>query len=609
MLEAGQVLCDNYPDLRTPIQEALALHDALLSTTGMRKHARRPAVQTPQEFGPPCEGGPRYAIRELLGAGAAGDVYLGVDRLLSDKDGEALVAIKVLRLAEESELARQRLADEATRARRVDHPNVVRVLDRGITETGEDFVVMEYAPDGTLVDWRDGAAQTPTAERVAEIVTGVARGVHAIHAAGLVHCDLKPDNIVLGSKGKPKIADFGLALRGGDAESMAGSNHPLGNLAFMSPEQFRMEDGALTPAADIYALGGLLYWLLTGQLPNGESRREVSRSHRESTKEPRPPFGDRSEIPIDRDLEAICRRALHPDPAERYESASMLADDLTRWRRREPIAWTKPSLGWNARLWIRRRPGQAVLAALLTAALVGGAVVAGRLSTVAERRALEAELIAERLEKREGDIARSLEGLYRYIELRKAGSTGKPVGDTLLTTGPFLFFAGSPQFAETAALATVDELHTDLLPKLIERVSAKAGPRSVEALIWRTVLGFSFLRAGMPAEAERVLNEVASDAEATFVAGDPWLDAIEALDHCAAVNRRWAMIEREGRSPSAEEGDEMVAELEAADRLLADRPKDSGFRKYILDRLEMLKQLGDATAAAPPPTATPSPGP
>ena len=122
--------------------------------------------------------------------------------------------------------------------------------------------------------------------QAAAFIERIARGVHAAHMAGLVHCDLKPNNVVLSVAGEPKVADFGIAIRATDpgpavaALDESGDDEPLGNLAFMSPEQFRMEPGALTIPSDVYALGGMLYWMVTGELPNGSTPEEIRRQVR-----------------------------------------------------------------------------------------------------------------------------------------------------------------------------------------------------------------------------------------------------------------------------------------------------------------------------------------
>jgi serine/threonine protein kinase len=213
----------------------------------------------------------------LLGSGGSGDVYLAADRQLSEQGHEALVAIKVL-AGDRGPWARQRLIDEATKARRVTHANVVRVLDRGVSDDDEDFVVYEHVAGGDLGEWLDRRPQRLSARDAASLMSRIARGVHAAHAAGLVHCDLKPGNVLMTAEGEPRVADFGIAVRADDeaAQYSGDREQPIGNIAFIAPEQFRMQDGCFSIAADVYALGGMLYYLVTRATP----QRSVSGRHR-----------------------------------------------------------------------------------------------------------------------------------------------------------------------------------------------------------------------------------------------------------------------------------------------------------------------------------------
>ena len=195
--QAVEKLIAEHPVLEAPIREAAALAEAVWSTTGLRSRVRGPSRRLPCEFGPRLpNGASRYQLRALLGSGGSGDVYLAVDRQLSEQGHEALVAIKVLS-GDRGPWARQRLIDEATKARRVTHANVVRVLDRGVSDDDEDFVVYEYVAGGDLADWLGEESRHLSASKAAELLSRIARGVQAAHAAGLVHCGLKPGNVLM----------------------------------------------------------------------------------------------------------------------------------------------------------------------------------------------------------------------------------------------------------------------------------------------------------------------------------------------------------------------------------------------------------------------------
>lgn len=362
--KAIESLSARFPTLAGPIADAAALNAAILSTSGLETRFRdAPERPTPSQIGPNLDHrGRRYELRRRIGFGAFGQVYLALDRLLSEPDHEAFVAVKFIPALGTPETA----PAEASKTRRIEHPNVVRVLDSG-NDGPDDFIVYEYIDGGTLAEHLQRHPPPLEPRKAAALMSGVARGVQAAHAAGLVHCDLKPSNILLTRDGVPKVTDFGIAVRAHDAarRDRAG-DRPPGNLAFISPEQYRSEPGALAPASDVYALGGMLYYLFTGALPNGQSPEEVAATH--------DPVHGRRAAPelnasrrFDRDIAAICRRALAPDAAHRYASAGQLADDLEAWLRLFPIAWTNPSVWRAGRLFARRQP-------LAVAALLGWSI-------------------------------------------------------------------------------------------------------------------------------------------------------------------------------------------------------------------------------------------
>ncbi|MFG0284329.1 MAG: serine/threonine-protein kinase, partial [Phycisphaerales bacterium JB039] len=364
-------LVSRYPKLQRPIREAAMLAQALRSTTSIRRRLTHdhPARRLPADFGPRlADGRARYELLELLGEGASGAVYRAVDRHLSDDGAAATVAIKVFAPGADPALA-DWMRGEALKARRVSHENVVRALDRGETDEGESYIVYEFVDGGDLGSYVRARGLPLPARQAARLLSQVARGVQAVHAAGLVHCDLKPGNIAMTRDGAPKVADFGIAMREGQQPraELGAPGAPLGNLAFISPEQFRGDPGAYSFPSDIYALGGMLAYFVTGELPNGATAEAIRTSHRA----PRPVDPPAR---LDRDLRRIIVRATDPDPARRHASASELADDLDRGAQRRPLQWGRTGLGRRARLFARRRP---VLTALALLALGGVATAAG----------------------------------------------------------------------------------------------------------------------------------------------------------------------------------------------------------------------------------------
>ncbi|MBA3790187.1 MAG: serine/threonine protein kinase, partial [Rubrobacter sp.] len=201
----------------------------------------------------------RYAVSRLLGSGGMGKVYLARDEDL-DRD----VALKVLReqYAEDEGFV-ERFEREAKSAASLNHLNVVAVYDRGRSEDGSYYIVMEYVPGGTLKDrvLREGALDPGEAVRV---VAQVADALGVAHEAGVVHRDVKPQNVLLTVSGDAKVADFGIA-RAAHATTITESGLVLGTANYMSPEQ-AMGD-PVGPAGDLYSLGVVLYEMLTGEVP------------------------------------------------------------------------------------------------------------------------------------------------------------------------------------------------------------------------------------------------------------------------------------------------------------------------------------------------------
>lgn len=260
---------------------------------------------------------PGYNIVRLLGRGAMGTVYEAIQLTLIRP-----VAMKMLSHADKDEhLAR--FHSEAAAVAKIQHPNIVQVYE--INEhQGKPFITFELVLGGSLDEKMKGKPHSP--REAATIVETLARAVHAAHEAGIVHRDLKPSNIMLTKEGQPKITDFGLAKQlEGSTSSQTQAGEILGTPHYMSPEQAMGRISEVGPGSDVYALGVILYELLTGVLPNkGETVLETLDLVR--NKEPE---SLRKYVPsLHRDLETICLKCLQKKPRHRYESALSLADDL-----------------------------------------------------------------------------------------------------------------------------------------------------------------------------------------------------------------------------------------------------------------------------------------
>jgi serine/threonine-protein kinase len=385
-LEAGQTpdpaqWLARYPELQTELRQFFADQDKVRHLTEplrpVAEAARLAAVATP---GPRTAAGlpaglvPSFGDYELLaemGRGGMGVVYKARQKSLN-----RLVALKMIRadrLASPTEV--QRFRNEAETVAGLDHPHIVPVYEVN-EHQGQVYFTMKVVEGGSLAHRPDRFAPDPRS--AARLVATVARAVYHAHQRGILHRDLKPSNILLDDEGRPLVTDFGLAKRVEAEGGLTQSGALVGTPGYMAPEQTTGQKGVVTTAADVYGLGAVLYFLLTGRPPfQGETVLDTLLQVRE--KEPEPP--NRFNPRVDRDLETVCLKCLDKDPARRYGSAQELAEDLERWLKGEPIE-ARP-LGPTARLWRwgRRNPrvvgaAVAVLLGVITAAATAGWAVA-----------------------------------------------------------------------------------------------------------------------------------------------------------------------------------------------------------------------------------------
>jgi len=259
----------------------------------------------------------RYVIKRKLGSGGMADVYLAEDQELGRR-----VALKLLddRHAADEQFV-ERFRREAQSAAGLNHPNIVSIFDRGLAE-GTYYIAMEYLDGRTLKELlvRNGPTPVPIAiDYARQILSALAFA----HRNGIVHRDIKPHNIVVGSDGRLKVTDFGIARSGASQMTEVGSI--VGTAQYLSPEQAR--GAPVDPRSDLYSLGVVLYEMLTGKVPfTGETPVEIAMKHLSQV--PTPPSELRPEVP--HDLDAVVMRALAKDPAQRYGSAEEMDADLAR---------------------------------------------------------------------------------------------------------------------------------------------------------------------------------------------------------------------------------------------------------------------------------------
>jgi tRNA A-37 threonylcarbamoyl transferase component Bud32 len=426
-LRAGEQPNPQEYQLRFPGQDDLI--DALLPASeaftlpGANQTAPDP-TSFPQSFG-------EYELLAEVASGGMGVVFkarqVGANRTVALK----MIRPEILKdLKEDPQQQRvwlERFRAEAEHAAGLDHPHIVPIYEVG-EQQGRPFFSMKLIEGQSLSQRLQDESGDPQA--AARLIVKVARAVHHAHQRGILHRDLKPGNILLDAQGEPHVTDFGLSRRLDNSRALTQTGALLGTPSYMAPEQVRAAKD-LTTAVDVYALGAILYELLTGRPPFRGELYDVYMQILE--KEPEPPHALNSAL--DRDLETVCLKSLEKEPGRRYESAAALADELERWLRAEPITARQP--GWLERglKWARRRPMLAAVYGLVLAVLLlgvggGGALwlwqraeqanglLAGALGELgAEKERTEQALERERTAK-EGE-AKAKDDLDQVLYLRR----------------------------------------------------------------------------------------------------------------------------------------------------------------------------------------------
>jgi eukaryotic-like serine/threonine-protein kinase len=382
---------------------------------------REPA--DPSEAGSPTRVGAQvgaYRLVELIGRGGMGEVYLA-ER--ADGEFQQVVAIKLLRAGFDNARAVARFRAEREILARLEHPHIARLLDGGVTGEGLPFLAMESVR-GELITRFCGARKLPIEDRL-RLFLDICRAVHFAHRSLVVHRDLKPSNILVSERGEVKLLDFGIAklLEEEAGEAATRTGLLLLTPEYASPEQVR--GGGITTATDVYALGLLLYEILTGkraQPVEDLSPAGIARAVCDQAPElPSAAVPERRARRLRGDLDTIVATALHKDPARRYASAERLADDVLRHLEGRPIQARADSFGYRTGKFLRRHRLAAAASATVVAALLVGLLLAT--SGLVRARRAEAEA------RREAETARQVSELL--IGIFKVSDPGEARGETV----------------------------------------------------------------------------------------------------------------------------------------------------------------------------------
>ncbi|QEG24287.1 serine/threonine-protein kinase [Mariniblastus fucicola] len=325
-----------------------------------------------------------YEILDELGRGGMGVVYKARDTKL-----DRVVALKMIlggKFASDEEIQRFRIEGES--AARLDHPGIVPIYDTGQVD-GNHFFAMKFIGGSSLLDKLDEYQSDRRAG--CELIAKIADAVQHAHQRAVLHRDLKPANVLIDSDGQPAITDFGLAKRTDGDSELTQTGLVMGTPGFMSPEQAAGRKD-VTTSADIFSLGAMLYWIITGEPPfKGETGiQAVMKTIEGDTPSLRLLVPDANS-----DLDLICQKAMHRDPLQRYSSAAAMADDLRAWLDGEPLSVRRATAMNMASVWVRKNL-RTVLAACATG-LLCGLIVGGILGVAELRNAAEEEYRAQQL--------------------------------------------------------------------------------------------------------------------------------------------------------------------------------------------------------------------
>ncbi|MGY8753388.1 MAG: serine/threonine protein kinase [Phycisphaerales bacterium] len=323
--------------------------------------------------GMPSEIG-RYKILGIIASGGMGVVYEAMQEAPRRR-----VALKIIKASAASEMALRRFEFEGQILAKLSHPNIAQIFEAGTwqNENGENpFFAMEYIPGAMGIVQYAEKRDLPIHERL-ELFRKICDAVHHGHQKGVIHRDLKPDNILVDSNGEPKIIDFGVA-RATDADLAVTTMQTtmgqlIGTLQYMSPEQCDADPDRIDTRSDVYALGVILFQLLSGKLPYDLRKQAIHEAVR-VIKEQRPESLGTISTTLRGDIDTIALKAMEKDRERRYQSAAELANDIYHFLHNEPIIARPLSIGYQVRLFTKKYKRTCAAAVLLAVSVVLGLV-------------------------------------------------------------------------------------------------------------------------------------------------------------------------------------------------------------------------------------------
>ena len=496
----------------------------------------------------------RYKLLQKIGEGGFGEVYMAEQR----EPVKRRVALKVIKLGMDTRQVVARFEAERQALAMMDHPNIARVLDGGATKTGRPYFVMELVRGAPITQFCN--EHKCTAEERLRLVIEVCEAIQHAHQKGIIHRDIKPTNVLVTShdgRAVPKVIDFGVAKAMQqdltDKTIFTRFQEFIGTPAYMSPEQAQMSGLDIDTRSDIYALGVLLYELLTGRPPfdsrelleagyDGMRKRiREEEPERPSTRVQTLSFEARTEVARQRntnperlrkalrgELDWIVLKCLEKDRSRRYESASALAHDLERYLRDEPVSAAAPSVWYKTRKFAARHRPVVVASGLLALLLVSGVLVSGYFAikaTQAERRARREAAIAEAVTKflNEDFFGQADPAQEPSPELRVRTSLDRAASQIEHR------FRGEP-LVEAAVQATIGELYSKLseyeaaqrhLNRAYELRFHELGQRSIETAEVMMDLAFVLLRVRRNDDARAMGEGALETARGLYGNADP----------------------------------------------------------------------------------------